>query len=79
MALSANQYHFLWFFWIPPFHTDSHPCFRIGGPVAYIGGPASSVGGTGAPPFWVGGTGPPPISSMGLRVQIFTKFSKFPK
>ena len=25
----------------PPFQTDSHPCIRIGGPVAYIGGPVA--------------------------------------
>ena len=23
----------------PPFHTDSYPCIRIGGPVDRIGGP----------------------------------------
>ena len=28
-------------FRIPPFHTDSHPCIRIGGPVAHIGGPVA--------------------------------------
>ena len=25
----------------PPFHTDSHPYIRIGGPIAYIGGPTN--------------------------------------
>ena len=34
MAFQSN-------FRIPPFHTDSHPCIRIGGPVAYIGGPVA--------------------------------------
>ena len=34
MALSANSCFSN--FRIPPFHTDSHPCIRIGGPVAYI-------------------------------------------
>ena len=32
---------FLSNFWIPPFQTDSHPCIRIGGPVACIGGPVA--------------------------------------
>ena len=28
---------------MPPFHTDSHPSIRIGGPVAHIGGPVDWI------------------------------------
>ena len=38
MALSANSLFFAKFP-NPLFHTDSRPCIRKGGPVAYIGGP----------------------------------------
>ena len=44
MALPANQWPFQSIFWIPPFHTDSHPCIRIGGPVDCIGGPVDCMG-----------------------------------
>ena len=42
MALSANWWPFqlrILLSPLPPFHTDSHPCTRIGGPVDRIGGP----------------------------------------
>ena len=32
---------FLSNFRMPPFHTDSHTCIRIGGPIAYNGGPVA--------------------------------------
>ena len=41
MALPANSWPFLSNFWIPPFHTDSHPCIRKGGPVDCIGDPVN--------------------------------------
>ena len=28
----------------PPQQTDSHPCTRLGGPVASLGGPVASLG-----------------------------------
>ena len=38
-----------------PFHTDSHPCIRIGGPVAYIAGPVAHKDADGgqASPFYL--------------------------
>ena len=48
MAFSAN-------FSNPPFHTDSHPCIRVGGPADCIGGPVDwRAPGDGALASWVG-------------------------
>ena len=40
-------------FLIPLFHTDFHPCIRIGGPVACIGGPVACIGGPVAQLLWL--------------------------
>ena len=42
MALSANLM-FFFNFSNPSFHTDSHPCIRIGGPADCIGGPVANT------------------------------------
>ena len=49
---AANEYYFrlingligyFFKFMNPPFHTDSHPCIRRGGPVDCIGGPVDCI------------------------------------
>ena len=70
MVLSANELPFQSNFLNPPFHTDSYPCIRTGGPVDCIGG---SVGlfVEHWPAFW--------SVVLSLLAEIFSDFLRYVK